>query len=174
VAKKKGKKRRAVAAYAKRGARRAKAAMDSKPGKVVVFAGEVGAGAVVSSLAVNRIPVIRDQGRMVKIGAQVGLGLAGLFLSRNKHVKALSAGSLVAAVMGGAREVLKLEPLAGPGPGSRTLTPAEMRSVTAGQLGKPVNYPGQLGKPVNYPGKLGDAFAPSLDAGGTGGWSTGF
>jgi len=143
------KRKRGVRRTARRVARRAKAAMDTRPGKVVVAAFEAAAGAVGTSLIVNKTPVIRDQGRMVKSGAQGAVGLAAIMFVRNKHVKALGAGAVIAAAMGLVRELFKVEPMAGPSAGSRTLTPSEMARLTSGQMNLPLNADGRMSMPLS-------------------------
>ncbi len=142
-------KKRSVRRVARRVARRVGVAMDTKPGKVVMAALEATGGAVVTSMVVNKVPVIRDQGRTVKSLAQGGAGLAAIMFVRNRHVKALGAGAVIAAIMGLVKETLKLEPLAGPSAGSRTLTPSEMAAITSGQMGIPLNANGQMGVPLS-------------------------
>lgn len=142
MAKKRGKKRAAVkAAY-----RKVRAGMDTRPGKMIVFAGEATAGAILSSLLVNKAPVVREQGRMVKSLSQGGLGLLAILFVKNRHAKALGAGAVIAAVMGAAKEVFKVEPLAGPG-GRRVLTPSEMSRITGnGSMGIPLE---KMGVPLS-------------------------
>jgi len=142
-------KKRSVRRVARRVARRVGVAMDTKPGKVVMAALEATGGAVVTSMVVNKVPVIRDQGRTVKSLVQGGTGLAAIMFVRNRHVKALGAGAVIAAIMGLVKETLKLEPLAGPSAGSRTLTPSEMAAITSGQMGIPFPSNGQMGVPMS-------------------------
>lgn len=165
--------KRRVRAAARVARRKVGAAMDTRPGKVVLFAAEAAGGAIISTQIVNRAPIVKGYGGGAKALIQAGLGLGGLVLfRRNRHLRAASAGAIIASMLTGAKTVLKLEPLSGPGPGARTLSPAQMRQISS--MGMPVNYPGKLGMPVDYPGRLGDPYAPALDAGGTGGWSMGF
>lgn len=141
------KKRKSVGSKARRARRRVGAAMASKPGKFLAYGAEAAAGAVVSSLAVNKLPIIRDQSRGLKVAAQGGLGLLAVMFVRNRHVKSLGAGAVIASIMGAVREFVKVEPLAGPSAGSRTLTAEEMRQITSGQMNMPL--PGQqMGVPL--------------------------
>lgn len=148
MARRKGRKRAAV----RRAARRVGAAMDTRPGKVVTMAVVATGGAVASSFVVNKTPLLKDQNRTVKALLQGGLGLAAIFFVRNRHVKALGAGAVIAAAMGAAKELLKVEPLAGPG-GRRTLTPSEMARITGG-MNMPL--PGGMNAPMSTaPGNAG-------------------
>lgn len=115
---------------ARRAFRKVRAGMDTRPGKVLTMALEATAGAVVTSLAVNKTPGVSSLGRIPKAGIQGVLGLAAIFLMRNKHVKAAGAGAVIAAVMTAAKEILKVEPLAGPG--ARPLSPSELQRLSRG------------------------------------------
>lgn len=127
MAKKKGHKRAAV----KKAYHKVRAGMDTRPGKVITMAVTAAAGGVATSFIVNKAPVIKDQGRLTKSLVQGGLGLVAILFVRNRHVKSLGAGAVIASVMGAAKEMLKVEPLAGPG-GRRVLTPGEMARITGG------------------------------------------
>lgn len=126
--------------------RKVGAAMDTRPGKVITMAVTAAAGGIASSLIVNKAPVIKDQGRTVKALLQGGLGMAAVMFVRNRHVKSLGAGAVIAAVMGAAKELFKMEPLAGPSAGSRTLSPSEMMRLTGGQMNIPL--PGGMNAPL--------------------------
>ncbi len=130
--------KRTVKHRARRAGRRIGVAMESRPGKVVLMAMTAAAGGVASSFIVNKTPVIKDQGRTAKSLIQGGLGLAAILFVRNRHVKSLGAGAVIASVMGAVKEVLKVDPLAGPSAGSRTLTPSEMARITGGQMNIPL------------------------------------
>lgn len=147
-------KKRSIRGRARRAGRRVKVAMETRPGKVATMAVTAAAGAVASSLIVNKTPVIRDQGRAAKALLQGGVGLAAILFVRNRHIKSLGAGAVIASVMGAAREFLKVEPLAGPSAGSRMLSPSEMRALTSGQMAMP--YPGSMNAPLETaPGNAG-------------------
>lgn len=137
--------KKSVRHRARRAGRRFGAAMGTKPGQVVVAAVTAAAGGVATSMIVNKAPVLKDQGRAAKALIQGGIGLAAILFIRNKHVKSLGAGAVIAAAMGVAREFLKVEPLAGPSAGSRTLTPSEMARVTGG-MNMPL--PGGMNAPL--------------------------
>lgn len=139
--------KRSFRGRARRAARRVRVGMETRPGKLLTVAAEATAGAVASSFIVNKAPVIRDQGRGVKSMAQAGVGLAAVMFVRNRHVKSLGAGAVIAALMGMAKEFLKVEPLAGPSAGSRTLSPSEMARITRGQMNMPL--PGSMNAPLS-------------------------
>lgn len=146
--------RKSVRGRARRAVRRVRAGMETRPGKVVTMALSAAAGGILTSLAVNNAPVIKDQSSMVKSGAQGALGLAAIMFVRNKHVKSLGAGAIIAGVMGLAKSMLKVEPLAGPSAGRRVLSPSEMSRITGGQMNIPL--PGRMGVPLaSAPGNAG-------------------
>lgn len=132
------KRKKSFRGRARRAGRRISVAMETKPGKVVAMAVTAAAGGVVSSFIVNKTPVVKDQGRATKALLQGGLGLTAILFARNRHVKSLGAGAVIAAAMGAAKEFLKVEPLAGPSAGGNTLTPSEMARLTNGQMGIPL------------------------------------
>jgi len=140
------KRRKSIRGRARRAGRRLGVAMETKPGKVVAMAVTAAAGGVASSFIVNKTPIIKDQGRAAKSLIQGGIGLMAILFVRNRHVKSLGAGAVIAAAMGAAKELLKVEPLAGPSAGSRTLTPSEMARLTSGQMNIPL--PGSMGVPM--------------------------
>lgn len=142
-------KKRSVRRAVRRVARRVGVAASTKPGQVVVGAMEAAAGAVVTSVAVNKLPVIKDQSRLVKAGAQGALGIAAVLFLRNRHVKALGAGAVIAAAMSAAKTLFNVEPLAGPSAGSRTLTPSEMALLTSGQMNIPLRQDGRMAMPMS-------------------------
>lgn len=147
MAKRKRSRGRRMRVGARRAFRRAKASMDTRPGKVLVMALEATGGAVLTSLAVNKTPGVSTLGRFPKAAIQGGLGLAAIMFLRNKHAKALGAGAVIAAVMTAAKEVLKVEPLAGPG--SRQLTPTELQRLTRG-MGLPLrDNPSRINAPLS-------------------------
>ena len=122
----------------RRGAKRVGAALNTRPGQVVTMAVTAAAGGVVSSMVVNKAPMIKDQSKMVKSLLQSGIGMAAIFLLRNKHAKSLGAGAVIAGVMSLVKETLKVDPLAGPAAGAARLSPAEMSRLTGGALGMPI------------------------------------
>lgn len=138
--------KRSFRGRARRAVRRVRVGMETRPGKVITMAVEAAAGGVVSSLVVNKAPIIKDQGRAVKSLAQAALGLGAIMFIRNRHAKSLGAGAVIAAAMGAAKEFLKVEPLAGPSAGSRTLTPSEMARITGGQMNIPLP---RMGAPLS-------------------------
>src|SRR5690606_13280689 len=81
-------KKRSVRRAVRRVARRVGVAASTKPGQVVVGAMEAAAGAVVTSVAVNKLPVVKDQTRLAQAGAHGGLGHATVHLLSKRHVKA--------------------------------------------------------------------------------------
>jgi hypothetical protein len=146
--------RKSVRGRARRAVRRVRAGMETRPGKVVTMALSAAAGGILTSLAVNNAPVIKDQSSTVKSVAQGALGIAAIMFVRNKHVKSLGAGAVIAAVMGAAKSMLKVEPLAGPSAGRRVLSPSEMNRITGGQMNIPL--PGRMGVPLaSAPGNAG-------------------
>lgn len=144
--KKMAKKRKSFRGRARRAARRVGVAMETRPGKVVTMAVTAAAGGVASSFVVNKTPILKDQGRGTKSLIQGAVGLAAIMFIRNRHVKSLGAGAVIAAAMGAAKEFLRVEPLAGPSAGGNTLTPSEMRALTNGQMGIPL--PGTMNAPL--------------------------
>lgn len=139
--------KKSVKGRARRVSRRVGAAMATKPGKVLAMAGMAAAGGVASSFVVNRTPIVKDQGRGMKAAIQGAAGLAAILFVKNRHVKGLGAGAVIAAAMGLTREFLKLEPLAGPSAGSRTLSPSEMQRLTNGQMNIPMGE--KMGVPLS-------------------------
>jgi hypothetical protein len=126
--------------------RRSKSSVGSRPGQIVAMAATAAAGGIATSMVVNKTPVIRDQSRVVKSLVQGGLGIFAIMFVRNKMVKSLGAGAVIAAAMGAAQDLLKVQALAGPSAGSRTLTPSEMLRITGG-MGIPL--PGSMGVPMS-------------------------
>ena len=135
--------------------RHAGKAMGSRPGQIVVGALEMAAGGVVSSMAVNKLPMISTQSKTVKILAQAGIGAALVFFVRNRHVKSAGAGAVIAAAMGAAKNFLNLEPLAGPSIGSRTLNPTELQRIASGQMSMPSPVQMKMPSPVQMNGGAG-------------------
>lgn len=116
---------------AKGAARRFKAAAGTRPGQVLIMAGTAAAGGVATSFAINNIPKVKELSAMNKSLIQGGLGVAAImFGGKRKWVKGLGAGSVIAAVFGLSKSVLNLNPLAGPGAGSPTLSPSQMARLT--------------------------------------------
>lgn len=136
-------KRRSVRHSIRRAHRRASVMAGTTTGKVIVGAAEVAAGAAASALLVNKGPMIKDASPVVKSGAQIVLGILAIRFFRNPHLKTVGAGAVVSAVMGLAKNVLKVEPLAGPGGGN--LSPADLRALSQG-LGIPIE---NMGIPLN-------------------------
>ncbi len=126
---------------------RVRAGMDTRPGKMLAMAAEATGGAILSSMIVNKAPMIKDQTTTAKSLLQGGIGLAAVMLVKNRHVKSLGAGAIIAAVMGVARDVLKVNPLSGPSAGSARLSPSEMARLTNGQMGLPLRD--RMGVPLS-------------------------
>jgi len=147
----KRKKRRGVArakSVARKGVRRLKELGSSRPGQVLISAAQAAVGGVATSFALNNIPKVKDMSTATKSGAQVALGLAGIFFGKNRWMKSLGAGSVIAGVFGITKEVLKLNPLAGPGPTMATLPPDVMRRlINRGSMGLPARV--RMGLPAN-------------------------
>jgi hypothetical protein len=141
------KRRKRIRHSVKRAGRKVRHAMETKPGKLIAMAAEAAAGGVLTSLVVNKAPMIKDQSRMVKSAAQGGLGLLAVLFVKNKHVKSLGAGAMIAAIMGVAKQAFNVEPLAGPSEGRPRLTPSEMARITKGQMNIPL--PGTMGVPMS-------------------------
>jgi len=139
--------KRSVRHRVRRAGRRIKTGMETRPGKILMAAGEGAVGGILSSLAVNKLPVISGQSRMIKGAVQVAAGVGAVMFIRNRHVKAAGAGSLLVGLLSIAKDLLKIDPLAGPSMGSRTLTPSEMQRLTRGQMGIPL--PGAMGVPMS-------------------------
>lgn len=140
------KRKRSVGHRVRRASRRVKLGMETRPGKIIMAAGEGAFGGILSSLAVNKLPVISGQSRMIKGAVQSAIGVGAIMFVRNRHVKAAGAGALLVGLLGIAKDLFKVDPLAGPSMGSRTLTPSEMQRLTRGQMGIPI--PGTMGVPI--------------------------
>jgi len=130
--------KRSVRGRARRAVRRMRTGMESRPGKILTMAVSAAAGGVLTSLAVNNAPMIKDQNSTVKSAVQGAIGVGAIMFVRNRHVKSLGAGAVIAAVMGIAKSMLKVEPLAGPSAGRRTLSPSELNRITGGQMNIPL------------------------------------
>jgi hypothetical protein len=125
------KKKKSVSHKVRRAGRRFAAAAGTRPGQVLIMAGTAAAGGVATSFAINNIPKVKELSAMNKSLIQGGLGIAAvLFGGKRKWVKGLGAGSVIAAVFGLSKSVLNLNPLAGPGAGSPTLSPSQMARIT--------------------------------------------
>lgn len=168
VAKTKGKR------MARRGGRRAKAVgkaiIASQPAQMVGGVAVATAGAVGTSVAINKLPGVKNLPPLAKSGTQFGLGVVALMF-KNPWVKKAGVGMVMAGGMGAARALFKVEPLAGDE--ARRLSDTEMAAIM-GRLGRPVNYQGSLGRPVNYQGSLGRPASPDFHAGWSGGFGSGF
>ncbi len=137
-----------VAHRVRRGARRVGAAMETRPGKVLVMAVEATAGGVVTSMAVNKLmPATASANTKALI--QGGLGMAAVMFIRNKHVKAAGAGAVIASLMGLAQNMFKVSALSGPS-SSRTLAPSELQRLIQGGGSAGMNLPlqGGMGLPL--------------------------
>ncbi len=128
-----------IAHRARRGARRVGAAMETKPGKVLVMAVEATVGGIVTSMAVNKFSPASASPTM-KAGIQGALGMAAVMFVKNKHVKAAGAGAVIAALMGVAQNLFKLNALSGPSM-SRTLSPSELQRLIQGGGSSGMNLP---------------------------------
>jgi hypothetical protein len=147
--KKMPKRRKHIRHSVRRAGRRIKSAMSGKPMAMVTMAATAAAGGVVSQMVMDKTPGIKTQSAGVKTMIQGGIGLAAIFFSRNRHIKSLGAGAVIAAAMSAAKSVM-----AGPSAGSRRLTPTEMARITGGQMNIPL--PGTMGVPMaSAPGNAG-------------------
>ncbi len=151
------KRRHKVGRKIRHGARRVKAAMGSKPGTVIMLAAEATVGGIITSMAINKMAPTTMTPTM-KAGIQAGLGIAAVAFVRNKHVKSLGAGAVIAAMMSVAQNVFKVSPLAGPTT-ARTLSPSELRSLVGGSMGLPLNLPLAGGVPsgAGFKGGFGNS-----------------
>lgn len=122
---------------AKRAVSKIRAGMDTRPGKVLTMAGTAAAGGVGTSLIINNTPKVKDMSQTTKSLIQGGAGLAAIFLGRKRWIKGLGAGAVIAGVFGLTKSVVKLNPLAGPGAGTPTLSPEQMRRLTGGGMNVP-------------------------------------
>lgn len=150
----------------RRGARKIGAAMETRPGKVLVMAVEATLGGVVTSMAVNKFSPASASPTM-KAGIQGALGMAAVMFVRNKHVKAAGAGAVIASLMGLAQSVFKVSALSGPSM-SRTLSPSELQRLIAGGGSSGMNLP--LNRGMNLP--LQGAGAIPSGSGFTGGFGS--
>jgi len=157
------------------GKRRAKArrmvgaAVSSRPVKMLGDLVAIGGGAVITSMGVNKLPVIRDQSGTVKALTQAGFGALLLyFFRRQPMLQKAGGGAIVAAFLSSIRNVTGIDPLAGSG---RRLTSEEVARLRKA-LGAPVRYAGQLGAPVQYERQLGSVQpnVPAFNSGWTPGW----
>lgn len=138
--KKRGHRRAAVKRVAKSAYRRTRRALDTRPGKILMASAIATGGAVGTSFAINNIPKVKDLSAGMKSGIQIALGFAGIFLVRNKMVKAASAGSVIAGVMGGVKALTGINPMAGPSAGIPTLSQSQMqRLMQTGGMSLPVS-----------------------------------
>lgn len=128
-----------------------KAAMATRPGKVVMFAATAAAGGVGSALVVNKTPMLRDWPANGKAATQVGIGIGGIFLGRRKFriMQPLGVGAVVFGIGALVKSLLKLDPMAGPSNNRPVLTREEMARLTGGngRMGIPGNV--RMGKPAN-------------------------
>jgi len=146
-------------------ARRIKAGMGTKPGQVVMAAGMAAAGGVATSLVINNVPKVKDMGALAKSGMQGAAGLAAIFFGRKRWMKSLGSGAVIAAVFGASKELLKLNPLAGPSAGSPTLPRAELQRLIANGMGLPANV--RMNRPAQVSMNGGRSYGGS-------GWSSGW
>ncbi len=140
-----GKRVKRAAHRVRRGARRVSAAMDSKPGKVLVMAVEATVGGVATSMAINQFAPATMK-PLTKSAIQAALGLALVAFVKNKHVKAAGAGAVIAAMMGAVQSTFKVGAMAGP-TASRVLTGSEFDRLVSG-MGLPLQGRG-MGLPLN-------------------------
>lgn len=170
-AKKKTKSKGAAVATAKNKAKKAyskaKKIASTKPVQLALQAGLATVGGVATSTILNKTPVIRDMDKGIKSGAQLVLGLGGIFFFKNRFLQSLSAGSLVAGVFGLSKNYLKLDPLAS---GGRRMTDAEVQQI---QRMIPQLRNQSMGMPADVSGRNRGMGMPSeVLAGGSRGWST--
>lgn len=134
---KKGTRRAAVKRVAKRAYGRARAGLDTRPGKVLVAAGMAAAGGVATSYAINHIPKVKDFSQNVKSGVQLAAGVAAIMFGKKRWIKSLGAGAVVAGVFSVVKSVSGINPLAGPSAGMPTLPPSQFRKLV--NMGAPAN-----------------------------------
>lgn len=147
----------------------ASAVVSSRPVRMVGDLVAIGGGAVATSMAVNKLPFIRDQNGTVKALTQAGFGALLLwFFQRQPLVQKAGGGAIVAAFLSTIRNTTGIDPLAGSG---RRLSPEEVARLRKA-LGAPVQYGRSLGAPVQYQRNLG-ALAPDVPALNTG-WEPGW
>jgi len=146
MAKKKGSKRAKAKAVAKRAYSGAKKAAESRPGKIIMATAETGAGALLLTQVVNRAPMISTMNRPAKALALLLLGGGSLYFIKNRHLKfILGGGGVLAGLLTGAKEYLKLDAMAGNG--GRALTPTEFAQIRNGQMNMPLSQ--RMNMPAN-------------------------
>lgn len=133
------------------------------PLQVLTMAATAAAGGVATSFAVNKTPMVKDFGAGMKSGIQGAAGLAAIFFGRKRWLKSLGVGAVIASVFSASKNILKLDPLAGPGAGAPTLTADQMRRLLGGQMNMPSNVRMNVPAPVRMRG------APVMPF-GSGGW----
>lgn len=142
--KKMAKRKHKVRHSVRRAGRRLRIAAGSGPVQTLTMAGIATVGGVVSAYGVNAVASKSDANTKALIQGGIGLGL--VMFVKNRHIKSLGAGAVIAGLMGLAKSTMNLSALAGPSAGSRTLTPSELRRVTGGQMSMPL--PGTMHIPL--------------------------
>jgi hypothetical protein len=134
------------------------------PVQVLTAAGMAAAGGVATSFLINKAPKVKELSVGFKSGIQGAAGLAAILFGKKKWMKSLGAGAVIAAVFSASKNILKLDPLAGPSAGAPTLTADQMRRLLGGQMNMPSNVRMNIPAPVRMRG------APVMPF-GSGGWS---
>lgn len=148
MAKKKGKKRAAVKHAVRHVGRKLRHAGETRPGKIIMHAGIMGATGVATSLVVNNVPKVKDLSAPWKGGIQATAGILAVFFGKKRWMKSAGAGAIVASVFSLARSIGKVDPLAGPGAGRPTLPPEVMqRLIRQGSMSMPA--PVSMNRPAN-------------------------
>ncbi len=117
----------------------------SGPAQMLTGAATMTAGAVVTSLAINKIPTVNTLSPNMKSGLQMALGALGMLFMKNKHVKLAGTGSFIAGAMGLTKKLLNVDPMAGSGD-ARTLSHEELYRLQRGQMGVPAQV--RMGVPA--------------------------
>jgi len=145
-----------------------KAGMNTKPGQLLTMAVIASAGGVATSLAINKTPKIKDLSQPTKSAIQAGLGLLAIFFGQKKLIKSMGAGAVIASVFALTKSITKIDPLAGPGSQTPTLSPAQMARLLS------MNAPASVR--MNAPASVRMNAPASVSMGGTSpvkGWQQG-
>jgi hypothetical protein len=167
--KKKRKKNTTTSDRPRRARRAVASVISSRPAQMLMDAAFIGGGAVSTSVAVNKLPFLRDQSGTVKALSQAGFGFAlVVFAKKFPVLRKLGGGALVAAFLSAIRNTTGIDPLAGNG---RRLTQDEIQRLRKA-LGAPVSYQRNLSAPVSYQRNLGSQApnVPAFNSGWTPGW----
>lgn len=128
--------------------RRKSSMMTNRTINALINGATIGGTAIASTLAVNKIPVIRDQNSWVKAAAQAGSGILGILFSKNLMAKKAWSGVVAGALMS---VVLPLLPEGMRVFGAaRNLSSAELAELQT--MGRPFSIAQSsqsMGRPVN-------------------------